>query len=450
MTFTKLGGEVFAGYTAGGAARQIVPAEAATWATEVEAAIASIPAIPRTTAPGPLTFYVNAALGVNGSNDGLSWATAFQTIQYAFDTIAARYDFAGYVPTIQCAGPTAAGGGGASQNYSGLNVTFIDSPASQRRATLVGVSECIIDAGGSTVTSASGYTVSVRGVDLCLFLQNMKIGNTGTAHVVYTYGGSSQVAYNGGITWLGCNSGQSHNHASRGGRIHTRPGTADYRISGGGGQFLQSAIGGRCEFEGAKIDIDAGVTFALEFLSADDSGSSVSLFGVVFSGSNITGRAYKATKDGVINLNAYYGGQSITLPSPVGGTYTTVNYPTGNGYVPGSIPGAFEYREGVCTDPGLPTVNAAAGTGAVVQGAEPSITLVLGSGATSPIRVTLASGSSWRMVQCFSSNPGVIKDPWSPGVAAPSGSSPGYFDINFTLPGPGTSGFAIQCELVGT
>lgn len=400
------------------------------------------------------TFYVNAALGTDAADKGSGrGASAFRTIQYAFDTIAAKYDFAGYVPTIQCEGPTVAGGGGAAQTYAGLSVSFIDLPTSQQRPTLVGVSQCVLDGGGSIVTSSTGYTIAVRGVDLCLFLQNVQLGNTTAgsgAHTVYTYGGGAQVAYNGGITWLTSGSLVSHNHASRGGRIHTRPGTTGYTIAGGAGQFLQAAIGGRCEFEGVRISINSGLTYGLEFLSADGSGSEISLFGVVFAGSNITGRAYKATKNGVINLNAYYGGQSITLPAPDGGTYTTTNFPTGNGYVPGSIPGEFQYRDGVCTDAGTPTVNANAGTGAIVQGTEPSITLVLGAGATAPIRVTLASGSSWRMVQCFSSNPGVIKDPWSPGVATPSGSSPGYFDINFTLPGPGTSGFAIQCELVGT
>lgn len=412
---------------------------------------------PRKTAQAPVTIYVDKVNGTDGLAYGYSTGSgAVATIQYAYFLLANLYDHNGFVPTIQCAGPSASGGGVTAQVHTaGLVVTDIDDPVTQTQDTLVGCQQINLDLGGSTIKpSTGGRCVVVRGPRLYILLSNAVLDSTMSAgDSLYVYGGGAEIGLGGGITFKGTQAGWSMMQASRAGRIHTVPNTLGYTIDGSAGFFAQSIInGGSIELEGVEFNISTGLTFDQAFLSAD-SNSSVSIFNCAFTGSNITGRQYKATKGGLINTNAQYGGQSVTIDGAtvVTNNYGSAPYSSGlaNTFIPGTIPGEFSFANGIMTDPGTPTVSSGGGTGVFVQGVEPGFNVVLGAGATSPVRVNFASGSSWQIAQIGTYNIGVTPNIYTSGITAPSGSTPGYIDIFWSGGFGSTNGIALQVSLNG-
>src|SRR5271154_4348970 len=80
---------------------QLVPLLLPSSATALLGSTDSMPFV-RPVLPANTSFYVNSAFG-HDTNDGLTPATAWQTLQHAVDTIWDTVDGAGFTPTINIA-----------------------------------------------------------------------------------------------------------------------------------------------------------------------------------------------------------------------------------------------------------------------------------------------------------------------------------------------------------
>lgn len=401
----------------------------------------------------PVTVYVDFVNGTDAVGKGTSFGVnAFKTIQYAFTRLCSDYDHQGKVPTIQCAGPTAAGGSvGIQVHTSGLIVTDIDTPLTQNYSVPVGVQQVNLDLGGSTIQPATGgRCISIRGPRLYVLLSNCRLdGSVSAGDSIYVYGGGAEVGLGGGISWLGTNSSYSMMQASRGGRIHTRPNTTGYVVSGGAGYWAQSIIGGCIEIEGVQIQISGTPTFTQCFIQADK--GIVSLFGSAFTGTNIVGKQYISQKEpGFIDINAQTGGQVVVIngSNVTSNDYTASPFSSGlaTGFIPGTIAGTMGFLGGRVSDPGTPTITSGGGTSPLIQGTEPGFLIVLGSGNPTTVTVQLATTSNWLVANATPRNFGQLTN-FTRAWTAPSGSTPGTLVLTW---GAGsTSGAVIDVQCTG-
>lgn len=380
----------------------------------------------------PFTIHVDAVNGVDSSSCGLGTGSlACRTVQQAFNNLATNYDFRGVVPTIL---------GVAGQTFtSGLNL----QGGAGNTPFLCGTNQVILDLAGSTISSSTGNVIFLRGYPLWLVLQNMTITATGsTGNLVEVYGGGTHVEFNGGMTFGACPSPYAQLSATRYGRISTRPtgasgGNPGYTISGAGGMFAQAIIGGRIELEGQTFTINSGLTYTQEFVQADGSGSAIELSGLTWTGSNVTGPQFSASKLGEVNTNAQTGSFSVTA----------------NTYLPGSVAGQMGFVGGRMDSPGLPTVTGA-GTGALIQNIEPAFNLILGTGlpttngtTVSSTVVTMATRSGWSNAVLGTNDPGSVSNlhaQWT----GPTSTAPGFINITWTATGFDPAGKVIWIQVL--
>ncbi|MBA9942164.1 hypothetical protein D7207_01700 [Burkholderia cepacia] len=330
------------------------------------------------------TLYVDNSAGSDWAGCGTgTGANACRSIQTAYNNVAQYNDWRGVVPIIKLT---------SGQTYtSGLTI----QQGAQTSPFVAGVNQLVLDLNGATINVTNGSDIYIRHVPI--WLRVMSSSGQGTLTVsgtsgqlVDARGGGVMVEFDGHITFGAVPSPYPQIEASRAAQVTTCPvGTCSestgYVISGGGGYFLQALLGGSVQFEGVSIAINAGITYTQAFLDADTNGST-NLNGLTWTGSNVTGPQYIASKNGTVNTNAQTG------------SFTAC---PGNGYVPGSVCGQMGYIGGRFSDPGLPTVSGC-GTGAVVQNSEPGFSVVLGSGlpttngaTVNSCVITMATRSNW-------------------------------------------------------
>ena len=435
--------------------------------------------IARQVATSPVTIQVGFAGAIDSPT-----STNCATLQQAYSNLCNNYDHNGFVPVIQCAGPTTSatavsptssgGGGGSVQTYSGgLDASFITSDTPGQTPNLVGASQIMLDGGGSIITSSVGHTIQIREVPLLLSISNMQIGNTTSvgAFLLYAYFGGAGIELAGGITFLGTASTYPAVCASRYGRIHTRPGTRNYNISGGALAMFNAIIGGRIELEGIVLNTAAnGLAFSNGYFYLDET-SNISINNIAFTGYNIVGPPYQVQELSFFKTYAVAGGALVPIPADPGNptgspafyqTTNTFSAVPGVTYLPGSVPptlfngGKVDYAPvlvaptSYTVDP-LGTPSTLTVTGTIIQGAEPAFNIVLGStsaitaGKLVKCTVNLGTTTSWRNASVSTSNPGALSILFCVWTGS-TGTTPGHVDIYWTATAyaPASSEISVQ------
>ena len=477
--------------------------------TDIRSLFGVIDASVRICATAPVVVQV----GFPGAVDSAT-STNCATVKQALYNLMNNYDHKGFTPTIQCAGPTSAGGGGSVQTYyGGCVLSYGDLPYATATPQFVGTMMLVLDLGGSILDGApsssggTGYTVCLRMCPLALQIQNGTFQQaSGGGSILYAYGGNSQIEIGPAVTigQFGANgsntvtTGAFVMQATRGGAIRLRPGLSGANrlvFSLGTGNttaalFTSLITGGSIELEGSEIYCQGSTTFVNGVFNVSIL-SQVSLSNTPWTGSTTAflGPQWVIQSGGSITTNDSKGGQVMTIPAnpQTGTSQTTVTSNVftavpGSNYFPGSQPGYIVGAAEIDYWPDLPPASASAGTsftagaftvghaytitsigttdftligatsntlglvfvatGAgsgtgtardyVLQGAEPAITFGIGSGATSPVTITMGSTTNWRNVTVSTNNAAALPNLSAVFVGPANYSTPGYVVLSWT------------------
>ena len=369
------------------------------------------------------TYYVDGSLGTDSPICGLTTgAGACKTIQGAYQSIAINFDLKGVPPTIQLA---------TGQTFTaGLTI----QQGQNTSPLMAGVNQLDLDLHGATISTTNNSGIYVR--DFPIWLRILSSSGQGTITVGGSAGnlvdarGPTMVEFAGGINFGSVPGTYPQLSASRGAVISTCPASTcpsagPYNITGGGGTFASAIIGGSTQLEGVTININSGITYQVAFTQADDAGSSSNWSGLTFTGSNVTGPQFIASKGGIVNTNAQTGSFAACA---------------GNSYLPGSACGQMGFVGGRMDNPGTPTASGC-GTGAVVQNSEPGFLINLGSGMTytsgtkvSACNVTFSTRSNWTACTAQPNDPGTFAN-FATTITGPTSTAPGSINLAWIAQG---------------
>ncbi|MEY9397930.1 hypothetical protein ABIF66_008749 [Bradyrhizobium japonicum] len=154
------------------------------------------------------TYFVNASTGSN-SNDGLTSATAFLTLQKAYDTVVQKLDTAGQAITIQGAGAFTAGISMASPWVGGGSI--------------------LIDLGGGSINAASGNALACScALPAIVTIQNGTVGTGAGGLAAISNGGVGNIIIGAGTTFASVGGGNHiHMYAFGQGAKRAGPGCLD-------------------------------------------------------------------------------------------------------------------------------------------------------------------------------------------------------------------------------
>ena len=379
---------------------------------------------------GPVA-YVDQTNGADTSTcGGATGVLACKTIQQAYNNVVSGNDFRAYnaPPTIKLA---------SGQTYtSGLTI----QNGQNTSPFLSGVNQLILDMNCSSISPTNNSAIYIRHVAIWLRIINSAgssckatLGpvNGSSGNLADIRGGGVMLEFAGGdINFASTPGTYPQLSASRSAVISTCPtstcpATDPYYITGGGGTFASAIIGGSIQFEGVTVNIASSLTYSVAFTQADDAGSSSNWNGLTFTGSNVTGPQFIASKGGIVNTNAQTGSFSACA---------------GNSYLPGSVCGQMGYVGGRMDFPGTPTV-AGCGTGAVVQNSEPAFNVNLGSGLpttsgtkVSSCVVTMSTRSNWTACTANPNDSGTFAN-FSTQWTGPTSTNPGSLTLSWLAQG---------------
>lgn len=241
-----------------------------------------------------LTLFVSAT--GNDSNNGLSSATAFRTIQAAVDAVYRNYDWAGFSATIQVADGTYTAGAlftGMPPGHTQA-VKLVGNPSSPNNAQITVTNGNGVVATGGAVISLNGFRITASGTG----------GSSGLGVSASTMGSVSL----SNVNFSSCGSAQTQ--ASAGSIVFTGPcsfsGTSPCAVGASGNGTIYAA--------GATLTVQAATfTTAFAFVQLC---SAVSFGGASFSGI-ASGPRYLVASNGVITTN---GGGPNFLPGDAAGS----------------------------------------------------------------------------------------------------------------------------------
>jgi hypothetical protein len=248
-----------------------------------------------------LNLYVNASTG-SDSNNGLSSAAPFLTLQKAINVLYQTYDLAGYTVTINSTGAFS----------QGVNLGGLVPGAS-------GASGIVFEfSSGSTVTSSTLNTFQCSGGG---FTIQGPVTITCTSAAPAGYGvsadGGGSISIGANVTFGACTESHIGSNASNITVLDT------YTISGGSTTHIQAFNGGSVQYfttSSITVVVSGTPAFSTAFAEVFSVGSiSINHSIVTFSGS-ATGTRYNATSNGVINTT---GGGATFLPGNAAGTTAT-------------------------------------------------------------------------------------------------------------------------------
>lgn len=251
-------------------------------------------------------FYVNPSSG-NNSNDGLTSAAPFQTLQGAVDAIYRKYDFNNYIATINLANGTysspqsgqsvlnVAGRPVGANTFNPINI--VGNPASPGSVVLNGLANsAVVSQFGASIT-CSGVTFQSTGTGL--IGAGLAVESKGTAFIA----GPCQFSTCGG----------PHILATAAGEFIVM---ANYTVSGNATMHYEALEQGRISIGGVTITTSGNPAFTTAFADCE-SNSTIVQSGATFTG-NATGPRYRVLTGGAIVTNG------------------------GNNYFPGSIAGSTD------------------------------------------------------------------------------------------------------------
>jgi hypothetical protein len=258
---------------------------------------------------GNRDYYVNPASG-NDSNDGKTLATAWRTLQYAYNFVQRNIDFAGYGVTFHCADGTYATGlvavgicrgqaGNAAITFQGNNA----APAN-----------CLISlASGNCIAAVSAAKMSING---------FKVQISGNYSTGVMADGAGSALTLGPMDYGNCGpqgAGNACNQLVAGDGAHIDC-VANYSISGGAGAHMIGTANGSVNCIGLTIFINGNPYFQYGFVNAQENGT-VFLNDVLNHVNTYVGTTqgprYTVYSNGVIFVN----GQGANyLPGNIGGS----------------------------------------------------------------------------------------------------------------------------------
>ncbi|MBR0941797.1 MULTISPECIES: hypothetical protein [Bradyrhizobium] len=245
------------------------------------------------------TYFVNASTGSN-SNDGLTSATAFLTLQKAYDTVVQKLDTAGQAITIQGAGAFTAGISMASPWVGGGSI--------------------LIDLGGGSINAASGNALACScALPAIVTIQNGTVGTGAGGLAAISNGGVGNIIIGAGITFASVGGG-NHIHMYAFGQGAKITAGTNYSISGNAAQHLLGSEGGAVIARNITVTILANLaitTYAYAerqgFISAPTCTFALGAF-------TVTGTRYLAT---ALALIYTFGGGANYFPGTIAGSAPT-------------------------------------------------------------------------------------------------------------------------------
>jgi subtilisin family serine protease len=245
------------------------------------------PGTSRTTLSTNRTYYVSVT-GSN-SNDGLTSAAAFETLQHAINSVSAL-------------------------DISTRSVVISVGPGTFAGASLrdpVGSGTVIIEGAGPTLTTistSSGHAILANG-STKYQIKNMKFTTSGSGTAIWA-GGGSYLVLSTGLEFGHC--ATNHIESNLNSVVYA---VENYQVTGGGLAHWFADNGGSIIFAGRRMTLSGGPAFSLAFAYA----SNLSILRVnanTYTGV-ATGSRYQVTNNSVI----FAGGE--TLPGSTAGTATT-------------------------------------------------------------------------------------------------------------------------------
>lgn len=222
------------------------------------------------------TYYV--ATDGDDSNDGLSVAAPFATIQKAIDVVFGDLDLAGYDVIIQLADGTYTAGASVSAAQVGAGGIFI-------RGNTSSPDNVILDAPGAALIFTSGYGTK-------LFVGGMKLQTTTSGNCLYATAGS-EIALDYPVNFGACT--DMHIRSDRGAIVQS---FTDYTISGSADRHWSATDGGLIRVSSRTITITGTPAFSPRFATSSRL-SNIFCSGNTFTGA-ATGNRYFSESNSVI------------------------------------------------------------------------------------------------------------------------------------------------------
>jgi len=246
----------------------------------------------RTRLTVPITLYVNGnafSANCNGqtakagsdTNNGLSVATPFLTLQHAFNVVQNFYDAAGFAVTIQLTDAVAGSAGAA--NYTGNLAGPLVGPGSQIGIIVQGN---VSSSTNVNVTAPNGTNGISANDYATLFLRNLQINDAGSAtSAIFTV--EFAIIDVQGVTFGSFNNAANVLHANKYGVINLN--TAGNTIAGGGSNsFMFAEFGGIIQARGQTIAIPTAVAFTT-FAIGQNCGQFLGFTSSTFTGLGVAG-----------------------------------------------------------------------------------------------------------------------------------------------------------------
>jgi hypothetical protein len=250
----------------------------------------------------PATWYISPT--GNDNNNGLTQATAWQTITKGYNYIRDHVDVAGFQTTLQLANGT----------YAAATCSFpVIGPAPIILGNAADASQVIVNnPNGPALVVWNGSTV------VCNSFTVQAAGPAGDYGAV----GSGILAGNGGVAILSnmrfgtCS--QFHMDVRNGGTITMGATGKNYTIAGSA-QSHMAALGGYIATADAAISISGTPAFSNGYAFAAGGGAELDAWGCTFTGA-ATGTRYNGQRYATINTN---GAGANYFPGNAAGTLTT-------------------------------------------------------------------------------------------------------------------------------
>lgn len=250
----------------------------------------------RTALTGSLTVYVNNSTG-NDSNNGLTPTTAFATLQAAYNSISANYDFNQQTVTMQY----------------GITTTITDTLSISRAWEGGGV--LVIDLSSSTwsVTNNTCLVVS-NPLPGELFLQHVTMQTTTSGNCIVVGNAGATLFIGPGVTFGAC--AGVHMYCTNLAFIFPN---SPYTISGAATEHIISTNNASVAYGAAATPITVSGTPAINIFAVAQIGGILDASATTYSGA-ATGTRYLAQLNGVIWTN---GGGATFFPGNAGGSTAT-------------------------------------------------------------------------------------------------------------------------------
>lgn len=259
----------------------------------------------RTLLHAPLNLYVSTS--GSDSNNGLTAATAFATLQHAWNVIQTNYDLYNYVVTVNI----------AAGSYAGCVARGWCTGQTSRNSIVFS------GAGATTIIVGTNADAVQVNDNAALILQNLQLQASGTG----VQAGNGLEAFNGanvgfsGITFGSCSQSHIYVHGPQPAAVVA---TGNYSIAGAAPTHIAASLLGifNCNVNNT-VTLTGTLNFSSAFVTCADS-SLISAAAMSFTGGTVSGSRYSV--DGTSRIETNGGGASFFPGSTAGSATNTWNY----------------------------------------------------------------------------------------------------------------------------